>query len=125
MAPENETSVVVEVPCFHDDPIDRLTPDELAQRVISELTQVSLISRDDVLEWKHHYLANAYPVYTRNYAERVTIIRDALSAIANLDTIGRAGLFHYSHLHDQLRFGKDYVEGLLTRDGPSLEPSSE
>jgi protoporphyrinogen oxidase len=124
MAPDHETSLVVEVPCFSDDPIDLLTPDELAERVISELVQLSLISRDEVIEWKHHYLANAYPVYTQNYAGRVTVIRDALRQIGNLDTIGRAGLFHYSHLHDQLRFGKDYIEVLLTRDGPRLEPSS-
>jgi len=37
---------------------------------------------------------------------------DALSAILNLDLIGRGGQFFYSHLHDQLRFGKDYVAGL-------------
>jgi len=124
MAPDNETSLVVEVPCFSNDPIDRLTPDELAERVVSELVHLSLISRDEVIEWKHHYLANAYPVYTPNYAARVSIIRDALNAIVNLDTIGRAGLFHYSHLHDQLRLGKDYVDGLLSRDGPRLEVSS-
>jgi protoporphyrinogen oxidase len=124
MSPDDETSVVIEVPCFSDDPIDRLTPDDLAERVISELVQLSLISRDEVIEWKHHYLANAYPVYTQNYAARVSIIRDALKPIVNLDTIGRAGLFHYSHLHDQLRFGKDYVDGLLSRDEPRLEASS-
>jgi hypothetical protein len=62
-------------------------------------------------------------VYTQNYAVRVTIIRDALTQFCNLDTIGRAGLFYYSHLHDQLRFGKDYIEVLLTRDGLHLEPS--
>lgn len=67
MAPEHETSLVVEVPCFSGDPIDRLTPDELGQRVISELAQLSLIGRDEVIEWKHHYLANAYPVYTRSF----------------------------------------------------------
>ena len=124
MAPDNETSLVVEVPCFSDDPIDRLTSDELAERVISELVQLSLISRDEAIEWKHHYLANAYPVYTHNYAERVSTIRDALKPIVNLDTIGRAGLFNYSHLHDQLRLAKDYVERLLDRDGPRLEASS-
>jgi len=75
MAPDDETSLVVEVPCFSDDPVDRLTPDELAERVVSELAQLSLISRDEVIEWKHHYLANAYPVYTQNYAERVKIVR--------------------------------------------------
>ncbi len=125
MAPDHETSLVVEVPCFTDDPIDRLSADELADRVVSELTQLSLITRDEVIEWKHHYLANAYPVYTKNYADRVSIVKDALKQIVNLDTIGRAGLFHYSHLHDQLRFGKDYVAELLSRDGPSLARSSE
>jgi protoporphyrinogen oxidase len=116
MAPAHETSLVVEVPCFSHDPIDRFTADELAERVMNELAQLSLISRDrdEVIEWKHHYLANAYPVYTRNYAERVSVIRDALKPIVNLDTIGRAGLFNYSHLHDQLRFGKDYVTELLS-----------
>lgn len=116
MAPNNETSLVIEAPCFRDDPIDRLTPDELAQRVIDELTQLSLIKREEVIEWKHHYLANAYPVYTQNYAEQVRIVRDALKPIVNLDTIGRAGLFFYSHLHDQLRFGKDYIASLLASE---------
>lgn len=49
----------------------------------------------------------------------------SLARIANLDVVGRAGLFFYSHLHDQLRFGKDYVEDLLrsggrTEDEPDL-----
>jgi protoporphyrinogen oxidase len=124
MAPDNETSLVIEVPCFSDDPIDLLSPDDLAERVISELVQLSLIGRDEVIESKHHYLANAYPVYTQNYAERVSTIRDSLKPIVNLDTIGRAGLFYYSHLHDQLRFGKNYVASLLNRDGSRLEASS-
>ncbi|HSU90158.1 MAG TPA: FAD-dependent oxidoreductase, partial [Sporolactobacillaceae bacterium] len=124
MAPDNETSLVIEVPCFQDDPIDRLTPNELVEKVVSELVQLSLISRDEVIDWKHHYLANAYPVYTRDYAARVSVIRDALEPIVNLDTIGRAGLFRYSHLHDQLRFGKDYVAQLLSPDGPRLEAFS-
>ena len=124
MAPDNETSLVIEVPCFQDDPIDRLTPNELVEKVVSELVQLSLISRDEVIDWKHHYLANAYPVYTRDYAARVAVIRDALKPIVNLDTIGRAGLFRYSHLHDQLRFGKDYVAQLLSPDGPRLEAFS-
>ena len=40
-------------------------------------------------------------------------IHAALAAVGNLDTMGRAGSFHYGHLHDQLRFGKDYVATLL------------
>jgi protoporphyrinogen oxidase len=113
MAPAEETSLVVEVPCFADDSIHRTVPGELAERVIGELAQLNLIDRREVIDWKHHMLANAYPVYTRNYAREVRVVRDALARIANLDLIGRAGLFFYSHLHDQLRFGKDYIEEFL------------
>jgi protoporphyrinogen oxidase len=102
-----------------------MSPQALAERVIRELAQLNLIDPREVVDWQHHMLANAYPVYTRNYAREVRVVRDALARIANLDVIGRAGLFFYSHLHDQLRFGKDYVKELLrsareTEDGPDL-----
>jgi len=113
MAPAGETSLVIEVPCFTDDAIATVDELSLANRVIDELTSVGLIKRDEVVEWKHHFLANAYPVYTLDYGARVETIKDALAAVRNLDTVGRAGMFIYSHLHDQLRFGKDYVEELL------------
>lgn len=32
-----------------------------------------------------------------------------LQAVRNLDLLGRGGLFFYSHLHDQLRLGREYV----------------
>jgi protoporphyrinogen oxidase len=88
--------------------------------VIGELAQLKLLDRREVVDWKHHLLANAYPVYTRNYACEIRVVRKALARIANLDVIGRAGIFFYSYLHDQLRFGKDYVEALL-RSGRSSE----
>ncbi len=112
MAPPGETSLVVEVPCFADDPIYATTTEDLAARVIAELDSIGIISAAKVLEWRHHFLPNAYPVYSLNYAARVSQVIEALSAISNLDLIGRGGQFFYSHLHDQLRFGKDYVASL-------------
>jgi protoporphyrinogen oxidase len=116
MAPPDETSLVVEVPCFTDDPIYATSTEDLATRVIAELDSIGIIKASKVLEWRHHFLPNAYPVYSLNYAARVSQIVDALSAISNLDLIGRGGQFFYSHLHDQLRFGKDYVAGLRESD---------
>jgi protoporphyrinogen oxidase len=125
MAPADETSLVVEVPCFADDAIHRTASETLAERVIGELAQLKLLDRRDVIDWKHHLLANAYPVYTRSYAREVRVVRDALARIANLDVIGRAGLFFYSHLHDQLRFGKDYVEAFSRSErGSEDEPGA-
>ena len=116
MAPPDETSLVVEVPCFTDDPIYATTTEDLATRVVAELDSIGIITAAKVLEWRHHFLPNAYPVYSLNYASRVAQITDALSAISNLDLIGRGGQFFYSHLHDQLRFGKDYVASLMEAD---------
>jgi protoporphyrinogen oxidase len=120
MAPTGETSLVAEVACFTEDAIATIGADALAARVIDELTTLGLFERNEVVEWRHHFLANAYPVYTLDYGNQVEIIRNALGAIVNLDTLGRAGMFVYSHLHDQLRFGKDYVESQLREE--TVEP---
>jgi protoporphyrinogen oxidase len=112
MAPPGETSLVVEVPCFTDDPVYATPTEDLATRVLAELDSIGIISASKVIEWRHHFLPNAYPVYSLNYQARVAQIIEGLGEISNLDLIGRGGQFFYSHLHDQLRFGKDYVANL-------------
>jgi protoporphyrinogen oxidase len=112
MAPEHETALLAEIPCFPGDALDGLPDKELAARVIDELSQIGLVRPARVLEWEHFLLPFAYPVYTIGYQGELRRINAALSEISNLDTIGRAGAFCYSHLHDQLRFAKDYVATL-------------
>ncbi len=112
MAPEGETALVVEAPCFTGDAVDGLAADAFAEKVIGELTALELLDPRAVLETRQHFIPNAYPVYAKNYAGDTRVIREALSRFANLETVGRAGRFVYSHLHDQMRFGKDYVREL-------------
>jgi len=124
MAPPDETSVVVEVPCFLDDPIQRMPNEDLAERVKTELVALKLVKREEVVEWKHHFLANAYPVYSTDYSSEIRIITEALAQISNLSTLGRAGLFFYGHLHDQLRMAKDCVaDHLQSRKEGDMEPA--
>ena len=112
MAPEGETAAVVEVPCFSGDEVERLSAEELVALVVGELEALRLLDPRKVVEWRHHFIANAYPVYTSGYTADVAKILEAVGRIENLDTLGRAGRFVYSHLHDQLRFGKDYVRSI-------------
>ena len=113
MAPEGETSVVVEAPCFSGDAIERLAPEELVALASSASSAaLRLLDPRDVVESRHHFIPNAYPVYTSGYAGTSPRSSTALARIENLETLGRAGRFVYSHLHDQLRFGKDYVRSL-------------
>jgi len=124
MAPAHETSLVAEVPCSAGDPINALDDRALADRVVAELGEVGLIDPQEVVEWRHHLLPNAYPVGTLDSADSVRTIRDALGALVNVDLLGRGGRFWYSHLHDQLRLAKDYVRSLAgrtTRGAPASE----
>lgn len=113
MAPFGETSLVAEIPCFKGDSIFGRADKDLAEVVLDELSELGLVKRTDVLGWKHHMLPNAYPVYTLDYAENVAVLMNAMGRISNLDILGRAGRFHYSHFHDHLRLGKSYVATLL------------
>lgn len=115
MAPAGETSLVVEAPCFAGDPVARLSADAFRDRVVGELASLGLLDPRLVLDARHHFVANAYPVYASAYEREVLEVQRALDAVDNLDTLGRAGRFVYSHLHDQLRFGRDYV-GALSSD---------
>lgn len=112
MAPRHETSLVVEVPCFRGDAVARLEPAAFAERVLGELATLKLVQPRHVIEWRGHLVPNAYPIYAREYAGDVAAIRESLSRFSNLETLGRAGGFVYSHLHDQLRFGRDSVRAL-------------
>jgi protoporphyrinogen oxidase len=112
MSPANETAVVLEIPCFREDETGRLDEESLFRDAVDHLEELGLLSRNRVLEWRHHVLSNAYPVYSLDYAERVQSIMKSVAEPANLEVLGRNGLFFYSHLHDQLRFAKDYVAAL-------------
>lgn len=112
MAPMDETGIVVECPCFPEDPVGGLSDCELAQRVVDELNSLGLINPKKVLGWDHKLLKNAYPVYSLGFHDIVEEILESLKPISNLHMLGRNGRFHYSHLHQHLRFAMDFVSNL-------------
>ena len=112
MAPPHETGLVAEVPCFRGDALYELPDATLVERVTDELVRTGLVAHGDVVESRHHLLPNAYPVYALGWSRTVAEVVAGVGAIRNLDLLGRGGLFFYSHLHDQMRLAKDYVQGL-------------
>lgn len=115
MSPTGETALVAEIPCFPEQEQYQLPEEQLAERVIDDLDRVGLIRRAQVVDWRHHLLRDAYPVYSLGYERRVREILDGLATIENLDSIGRGALFKYTHLHHQLDWGKRYVATLRCR----------
>jgi len=109
MAPPDETGLNVEVPCFAGDALAEAPAEALFETVVRDLESTGLLKRQAILEWRHHFLPDAYPVYTLDYQQHVDVIVCALQRVKNLQALGRNGLFYYSHLHDQFRMAKDYV----------------
>jgi len=67
-------TLLVEVPCFDGDTAYSMDAEGLARRAAGELDQVGIIERSKVIEWRHHFLPNAYPVYSLNYSDKVALI---------------------------------------------------
>lgn len=116
MSPVEETSLVAEIPCYPEDEKGQLSDEALYKSVVSDLSRLGLVEADKILEWKHHWLPNAYPVYSIDFSEKVDRLLKALSPFQNLNTLGRNGLFFYSHLHDQMHFAQEFIEDLLEVD---------
>ncbi len=112
MAPETETGLAMEVPCFTGDSIDRLSESQLVDRVLAELGGAGFFDTSLVMDWQQVLLPHAYPVYDLEYRARVERLLSELSGLRNLHTTGRQGLFFYSHLHDQMRTARDLVQVL-------------
>jgi protoporphyrinogen oxidase len=124
LAPVDETGLVAEVPCFPDDAIMHVSDDALIARVRDELAHVGLVSPDWVADARHHLLPNAYPVYHVGWSRAVATVLNATRVIDNLDVLGRGGLFYYSHLHDQLRLAREYIDQQAPRsDADALQVS--
>ncbi len=112
LAPAQETSLAVEVPCCEGEELYVLPNEELKERVVSEVSVTGLIRPSEVLDWAHHFLENAYPIYSLHYRQHQKVVLDGLACLTNLTTLGRNGKFFYSHFHDQLNMGKEFVSGL-------------
>ena len=110
MSPAHETGISVEVPCSDGDAIAKLPTEDLVDRVRKELSSNGLLQPSRVLDWQHHVLPNAYPVYDLDYRDTVQQVLEGIEHFENLRLVGRQGLFFYSHLHDQFQMGRDLVK---------------
>lgn len=63
----------------------------------SECVKLGLIEPDEVLDGTIVRAEHAYPVYDRNYAGALVIVREFLSTLTNLQSIGRNGQHRYNN----------------------------
>lgn len=115
LAPENQTSLAIEIPCFETDPIWTMETPDVAAMVTEHLAGTGLIQLDQVIGHVAHRLPRAYPVLDRQSEGITSALTARLGKYENLHTLGRNGLFAYLHVHDLMRQAKDLTAKLAAQ----------
>lgn len=98
LAPAGKAGICVEVTCRTGDPAWQ-APETLEHEIRRALTGNEIVRQEkDIAVCHIERLANAYPVYTLDYAEKVAHTMAALARFENLRLLGRTGTFWYNNM---------------------------
>jgi protoporphyrinogen oxidase len=98
MVPDPDKACVgLEYFAFKGDELWTMDDDALVELAKAELHQLGLARPEQVRRGYVVRVPMAYPMYDRDYAERVATIRSFLDPIANLQQVGRNGLHRYNN----------------------------
>ena len=113
MAPEGQTAIVIECPCFDHDQMWSMPSEAVRNTVWKALQGVQVLKEREVVCFQMFRLPFAYPVLEVGFSEHVDRLVDYFQHFDNLHLTGRNSLFRYVHMHDLMRSGKELVDQLL------------
>jgi protoporphyrinogen oxidase len=109
MAPDDQTSLVAEIPCQENDEIWNQQDQALITRVLWGLQEVKLVTADEIIDASVVRMDNAYPLLEVNYEQKIRQIHAYLENFSNLKITGRTGSFAYLSLHHILKNAKKTI----------------
>lgn len=112
MAPEDKTSLVIEIPFTLGDNIDCMNDDEIIDMVKSTLTKKKLFKGSDVIGSKLFNIKNAYPILEIGQEKELRMLIDYLQSFKNHQLIGRNVEFKYLHTHHIIWKARKLIENL-------------
>lgn len=83
--------------CFAGDETWSQSDAEAIELATAELGRIGLVDPEHVVDGAVVRVPKAYPMYDRQYAEAVAVIRQYLNGFENLQTCGRNGLHRYNN----------------------------
>ena len=117
MAPNDQTSLVAEIPCQEDDAIWNLQDEALIARVVEGLQEVKVMTRDELIDAKVVRLSNAYPILDSGYDHKIQQLSAYLKNFGNLKITGRTGRFAYLSLHHIMKDAKKTISNYVMDKG--------
>jgi protoporphyrinogen oxidase len=98
MVPDPQTTTLgLEYFCFESDEIWKRDDSELIKLGIEEVVKLKFAAREEVIDGMVIRSPKTYPIYDEGYKERIETIRNYLTRIENLQTMGRNGLHRYNN----------------------------
>lgn len=117
MAPDDQTSLVVEIPCQEADEVWNSQDKALIARVVDSLQEVQLVTADEIIDGIVVRMDNAYPVLEINYEKKIQQIRAYLENFSNLKITGRTGAFAYLSLHHIMKYARKTIDEYVLDSG--------
>ncbi len=105
LCPEGKTSWFMEFFCHPEDPIAKMTAEELFEQAMPHIEKMGFFTRADV---RHIYRlpgGKDYPIYDLTYEENLATVKKYLDQFTNLYYIGRPGRFKYTNQDHSLEMG--------------------
>jgi protoporphyrinogen oxidase len=106
MVPDvQKTSVGMEYFCNVGDETWEMSDENLTELAASELSKLGLAGVGDVTDSLVVRQPYAYPIYDRQYQQRIEVVRNFIDNLDNLQTIGRNGLHRYNNMDHSMLTG--------------------
>jgi protoporphyrinogen oxidase len=121
MVPDQSKACVgLEYFCFEGDELWTMSDDELVELASRELEQLGLAPRSKVERGYAVRVPKAYPMYDKDYDERVSVVRSWLETIDNIQQVGRNGLHRYNNSDHSMLTAMRAVDNLLRGSGHDI-----
>ncbi|HEV2914801.1 MAG TPA: NAD(P)/FAD-dependent oxidoreductase [Pyrinomonadaceae bacterium] len=97
VADTEKTCLGLEYFCFEGDNLWTMSDEELIELGKLEVEKVCLVKASEVEDAAVIRVPKAYPVYDHTYKESLSVIRDFLGQLENLQLVGRNGMHKYNN----------------------------
>ncbi len=99
MVPDpGKSSIGMEYFCDQGDELWRMKDEKLSALAAKELHALGLAETGDVIDSHVIRQPKAYPVYDRDYRRHLSVVRDYIGTVRDLQTSGRNGMHRYNNM---------------------------
>lgn len=112
VVPEDHTVLLVEMTCETGDEKWRGAPG-LVRQLLEQLEEEGVCRPEQVVEQHLLRCADAYPIFSLGFESHLQVVKDYLSGVPNLYSVGRQGGFCYPNMHAAMRMGADAAQLIL------------